>query len=75
VTNTAVHELGHVLGLDHCEESELRDARRAGGDHQHRRVERGAGAAVPGELDREAPLRPAGALLARGDVGGDVGGR
>ncbi len=62
VTNTAVHELGHVLGLDHCEE-----ARCVMLDAQGGITNTDESSGVPGPrcqalLERAAPLRPAGAL-------------
>lgn len=62
VTNTAVHELGHVLGLDHCTESNCVMLDAQGGITN---TDESSG--VPGPqcralLDRSAPLRPAGAF-------------
>ena len=62
VTNTAVHELGHVLGLDHCEE-----ARCVMLDAQGGITNTDESSGVPGPrcqalLERAAPLRPAGTL-------------
>lgn len=60
VTNTAVHELGHVLGLDHCGERSCVMLDAEGGI-----ANTDASSGVPGprcaaRLDRAAPLLPAG---------------
>ena len=62
VTNTAVHELGHVLGLDHCEEANCVMLDAQGGI-----ANTDGSSGVPGPkcqavLDRAAPLRPASEL-------------
>jgi len=63
VVNTAVHELGHVLGLDHCVEANCVMLDAQGGI-----ANTDASTGVPGpqcqaELDREVPLRPLSELL------------
>lgn len=62
VTNTAVHELGHVLGLDHCEEPDCVMLDAEGGI-----ANTDASTGVPGpqcraKLDAASPLRPADAI-------------
>jgi len=62
VTNTAVHELGHVLGLDHCEEQGCVMLDAQGGI-----ANTDASTGVPGpqcraKLDVRSPLRPADAV-------------
>lgn len=69
VVNTAVHELGHVLGLDHCEEANCVMLDAQGGI-----ANTDASTGVPGpqcraELEREEPLRPLSELL-RGSARG-----
>lgn len=63
VINTAVHELGHVLGLDHCSEANCVMLDAQGGISNT-----DASSGVPGpqcvvRLDRDAPLRAAAAVL------------
>lgn len=63
VTNTAVHELGHVLGLDHCEEPRCVMLDAEGGIDN---TDDSTGTPGPGctaLLDQRAPLRPREALL------------
>lgn len=65
VINTAVHEVGHVLGLDHCEEPNCVMLDAQGGI-----ANTDASTGVPGprcsaELDRGAPLRPLAELTTR----------
>ena len=63
VTTTAVHELGHVLGLDHCEEPKcvMRDAE--GGIANTDDSTGLPGPRCAAQLEARAPLRPRAALL------------
>lgn len=60
VTNTAVHELGHVLGLDHCTEANCVMLDAEGGIANTDASSGGPGPQCRAELDRAAPLRAAG---------------
>lgn len=60
VTNTAVHELGHVLGLDHCEEPRCVMLDAEGGIANTDDSTGRPGPECRAELERSAPLRPAG---------------
>lgn len=62
VTNTAVHEVGHVLGLDHCEEPRCVMLDAEGGIANTDGSTGRPGPACAAELGREAPLRPASEL-------------
>lgn len=62
VTNTAVHELGHVLGLDHCEEPRCVMLDAEGGIANTDESTGRPGPECRAELERSAPLRPAGEL-------------
>lgn len=58
VTNTAVHELGHVLGLDHCDEPRCVMLDAEGGIANTDDSTGLPGPACVAELDVRAPLRP-----------------
>lgn len=62
VTNTAVHELGHVLGLDHCEEPRCVMLDAEGGITNTDESQGVPGPACRETLDRASPLRPASQL-------------
>lgn len=64
VVNTAVHEVGHVLGLDHCEEPRCVMLDAQGGITNTDESTGLPGPQCQAELDREAPLRPLAELLA-----------
>ncbi len=59
VKNTAVHELGHVLGLDHCEEPRCVMLDAEGGIENTDESTGLPGPECRAELERSAPLRPA----------------
>jgi len=59
VTNTAVHELGHVLGLDHCAEPRCVMLDAEGGIANTDDSSGGPGPQCTAKLDRVSPLRPA----------------
>lgn len=58
VTNTAVHELGHVLGLDHCDEPRCVMLDAEGGIDNTDDSTGVPGPRCTARLDRRAPLRP-----------------
>ncbi len=62
VTNTAVHELGHVLGLDHCGEPNCVMLDAEGGIANTDDSSGGPGPQCRAKLERAAPLRPASEL-------------
>jgi archaemetzincin len=62
VTNTAVHELGHVLGLDHCTEPNCVMLDAQGGITNTDESSGVPGPQCVAKLDRDAPLRPAGVV-------------
>lgn len=62
VTNTAVHELGHVLGLDHCEEARCVMLDAEGGIANTDGSTGVPGPACAAALERMSPLRPASSL-------------
>jgi archaemetzincin len=64
VTNTAVHELGHVLGLDHCVEPRCVMLDANGGISNTDESTGVPGPQCTAKLDRMAPLRPLSAVLA-----------
>jgi archaemetzincin len=59
VTNTAVHEVGHVLGLDHCVEPRCVMLDAEGGISNTDASSGGPGPDCAAKLERLAPLRPA----------------
>jgi archaemetzincin len=59
VTNTAVHEVGHVLGLDHCDEPRCVMLDAQGGITNTDESSGGPGPSCAAKLDKFAPLRPA----------------
>lgn len=59
VTNTAVHELGHVLGLDHCSEANCVMLDAQGGITNTDESSGVPGPRCQALLERSAPLRPA----------------
>lgn len=60
VTNTAVHELGHVLGLDHCEEPRCVMLDAEGGITNTDDSSGAPGPSCRAKLDRLAPLQTPG---------------
>lgn len=58
VTNTAVHELGHVLGLDHCEEQDCVMLDAQGGISNTDASTGEPGPMCRVKLDRASPLHP-----------------
>ena len=62
VTNTAVHELGHVLGLDHCEEPRCVMLDAEGGIANTDGSTGLPGPACAAALEEMSPLRPASSL-------------
>lgn len=63
VTNTAVHEVGHVLGLDHCEEPRCVMLDAEGGIENTDDSTGGPGPSCTALLDARAPLRPRATLV------------
>jgi archaemetzincin len=65
VVNTAVHELGHVLGLDHCDEPRCVMLDAEGGIKNTDESLGVPGPRCAAELGRAAPLRPRAQVWAR----------
>ncbi|HEY8376909.1 MAG TPA: matrixin family metalloprotease, partial [Nannocystis sp.] len=65
VTTTAVHEVGHVLGLDHCEEPRCVMLDAEGGIANTDGSSGAPGPACRAELEARAPLQPRARLLGR----------
>lgn len=63
VTNTAVHELGHVLGLDHCGEPQCVMLDAEGGIDNTDDSTGLPGPMCAGKLEQRAPLRPRAGLI------------